>query len=346
MRDLVEAALDVGVEHPHRARVGRHPDGLLRVVGRQPRAKPEARGQEVGFEDRLEHDPRRRHHHPVGHTSDAERPRLARPARLRDADSSQRPRTVVARSLATSSSRNSPTPDSSIASIVTPSTPGAPRFPRTSPQAVHALGAADGSSRLAGTRTSPRTDSHRLAALTLSLGYTMTTPSFMSRRPSRRAHTAAELGWDSNPRPSARQEPAMFAPARSLRFAQTPPLRELRGRKRTRAHPRGRPRRGGSASPSPRQSVAPTPGHSVGWGCPARRGRPSPFSGPAGAASRAPSKRSSCPLAPRPTSTLRHRESARLLAERLDRRGLTPCRWRVNGQVWEHLFLHDRPGQR
>jgi hypothetical protein len=45
-------------------------------------------------EDRLEHDPRRRHHHPIGDTRDAERPQLAWPARLRDVRPPQRPRPV------------------------------------------------------------------------------------------------------------------------------------------------------------------------------------------------------------------------------------------------------------
>jgi hypothetical protein len=128
--DLVEAALDVGVERPPPALEGdRLADGLLGMVGREPGPKPVARGQEAGLEDRLKRDPRRRHHHPVGHRGDAERPGLAPPARLRDTDSPKRPRPVapgaqpggepieeLARSRA------------SISSIVTPSTPAAPRF--------------------------------------------------------------------------------------------------------------------------------------------------------------------------------------------------------------------------
>ena len=62
-----------------------------------PGAKPVARGQKVGFEDRLEHDLRRCHHHPVGHTRDPERPQLAWLARLGDMHPPQRPRTVLAR---------------------------------------------------------------------------------------------------------------------------------------------------------------------------------------------------------------------------------------------------------
>jgi hypothetical protein len=36
------------------------------MVRRPPGPKPVAGGQEVGFEDRLEHDLHRRHHHPIG----------------------------------------------------------------------------------------------------------------------------------------------------------------------------------------------------------------------------------------------------------------------------------------
>ena len=39
--------------------------------------EPVARGQEVGLEDRLKHDLRRRHHHPVGHRGNPERPETA-----------------------------------------------------------------------------------------------------------------------------------------------------------------------------------------------------------------------------------------------------------------------------
>jgi hypothetical protein len=93
--DFVEAASDVGVERPHLAPVDRRPDRLQSVVGRTLRAEPVAGGQEVGLEDRLEHDPRRRHHHPVGHRGNPERPELARPARLGDLDPPRRPRPVA-----------------------------------------------------------------------------------------------------------------------------------------------------------------------------------------------------------------------------------------------------------
>ena len=92
--DLVKTALDVGVEHPRLAPVDRRPDRLQGVMGRQPGPKPVAGREEVGFEDRLEHDPRRRHHHPIGHTRDTERPQLPWPARLRDMNPPQRPRPI------------------------------------------------------------------------------------------------------------------------------------------------------------------------------------------------------------------------------------------------------------
>jgi hypothetical protein len=63
--DFVKTASDVGVERPHLAAPSDGPaDRFQRVVGRQPGPEPVAGREEVGLEDRLEHDPRRRHHHP------------------------------------------------------------------------------------------------------------------------------------------------------------------------------------------------------------------------------------------------------------------------------------------
>ena len=59
-------------------------------MGRPFRSEPETDRGEVGFEDRLEHDLRRRHHHPVSDSGDAERAGLPRLARLRDVHSPQR----------------------------------------------------------------------------------------------------------------------------------------------------------------------------------------------------------------------------------------------------------------
>ena len=48
-----------------RPRLAVDPDGLEGLMGRPLRAEPETDRQEVGLEDRLEHDLRCRHHHPV-----------------------------------------------------------------------------------------------------------------------------------------------------------------------------------------------------------------------------------------------------------------------------------------
>jgi hypothetical protein len=61
------------------------------MVGRELGSKPIAHRQEVGFVDRLKHDLRRRHHHPVGHRGNPERPSLPRPARLANAPQRSRP---------------------------------------------------------------------------------------------------------------------------------------------------------------------------------------------------------------------------------------------------------------
>ena len=87
--DLVEACLDVGVEHPHRTLVGRLADGFEGLVGGTLRPEAEALGREVRLENGFEDDLRRRHHHPVGDRGDAERPGLPRLARFGDADPPQ-----------------------------------------------------------------------------------------------------------------------------------------------------------------------------------------------------------------------------------------------------------------
>ena len=63
--DGAEAVRHVGVEHPVRSLVGLDPDGLDGHMGRALRPEAEARRQEVGLEDGLEDELRRRHDHPV-----------------------------------------------------------------------------------------------------------------------------------------------------------------------------------------------------------------------------------------------------------------------------------------
>jgi hypothetical protein len=94
MVDVVEARLDVSVEHPPPSLVGRPADRLQGIVRRPFRAEPETHRGEVGLEDRFEHDLRRRHHHPIGDGGNAQRPGLTRPARLRDVHPPQRLRPV------------------------------------------------------------------------------------------------------------------------------------------------------------------------------------------------------------------------------------------------------------
>ncbi len=87
---LSKARLDVGVEHPLPTPVGRLADGFEGLVRRALRPEAEADRMEVGVEDRLEHDLGCRHDHPVGDGGDAERPGLARLARLGDVHPPQR----------------------------------------------------------------------------------------------------------------------------------------------------------------------------------------------------------------------------------------------------------------
>ena len=133
MVDVVEAGLDVGVEHPHPAPVGRSTRiSLEGVVGRTLRSEPETDRGEVGLEDRLEDDLGRRHDHPVarpwgcraagsGPACPAWGCAPAATAAGRYAAGPQLVRRVRRGTLALAS-----TPPSSMAAIVTPSTPGAP----------------------------------------------------------------------------------------------------------------------------------------------------------------------------------------------------------------------------
>jgi hypothetical protein len=88
--DVVEARLDVSVEHPPPTLVGCLADSLEGLVRRTLRAEPEAHRMEVSLEDRLKDDLRCRHDHPVGNGGDAERSGLPWPARLGDVHPPQR----------------------------------------------------------------------------------------------------------------------------------------------------------------------------------------------------------------------------------------------------------------
>jgi hypothetical protein len=126
--DLIEACLDVGIEHPVGSPVGRHPDRFERLVGGTLGPEPKALRGEIGLEDWLEDDLGRRHDDTVGHGWDAERPGLPRLARFWDVDPPQRLRAIrLSQKL----------PPSLIDVMVTPSTPGAPWFFATSTQARH-----------------------------------------------------------------------------------------------------------------------------------------------------------------------------------------------------------------
>jgi hypothetical protein len=94
VRDLIEARLDVGIEHPRPAPVDRPSDGLQSMMRRTLRAKPVAARKEVSLEDRLEHDLRCRHHYPVGDRWDPERPQLTWPPGFRDLHPPKRPRPI------------------------------------------------------------------------------------------------------------------------------------------------------------------------------------------------------------------------------------------------------------
>ena len=56
---------------------------------------PKLAGEKSASEDRFQHDLRCRHHHPVRHGRDPQRPGLARPSRFRDANPPQRRRPIL-----------------------------------------------------------------------------------------------------------------------------------------------------------------------------------------------------------------------------------------------------------
>jgi site-specific DNA recombinase len=97
VRNRGKAVRDVRLDHPPaapRALVNEHLQGIVR---RPPRAEPEAARQEIGLEDRLEHDLHRGLHDPVTNRRNRQRPLLPRRrARLRDINPPGGQRTVAA----------------------------------------------------------------------------------------------------------------------------------------------------------------------------------------------------------------------------------------------------------
>src|SRR5450432_2793120 len=91
---------------------------------------------EIRFKDRFDHQLRRHLHHSIPHRRYPQRPLL--PICLRYVSPLHRGRTISpARSAASISARNSPTPRCSIAWIVSPSIPAAPPLLRTRLPASH-----------------------------------------------------------------------------------------------------------------------------------------------------------------------------------------------------------------
>jgi site-specific DNA recombinase len=72
-RDRLEAVGDVRLDHPPAAPPGLIDQHLQGIVRRAFRAEPETARQEIGLEDRLEHDLRRRLHDPVPHRRNGQR---------------------------------------------------------------------------------------------------------------------------------------------------------------------------------------------------------------------------------------------------------------------------------
>jgi hypothetical protein len=94
MIDLPETVADIGIQHPLPSPVGPDPDGLAGLLGRAFGTEPVADRQEVGLQDRFKDQLGCCHRYPVAHGRDAERPGLARLARLGDVHPSQRRRPV------------------------------------------------------------------------------------------------------------------------------------------------------------------------------------------------------------------------------------------------------------
>jgi len=83
VRDAVEVALQVGVDHLRQLRLQVIVDRLQGVLRRATRAEPVAARVEGRLEDRFDHQFQRGLHHPVAHRRDTQRTRLGA-AWLRD----------------------------------------------------------------------------------------------------------------------------------------------------------------------------------------------------------------------------------------------------------------------
>lgn len=89
-----EAVPDIGLQHPLPPLVRSHAHCLARVDRGPLGPEPVTRVGEPGLEDRFEDQLRGRHHHPIRHGGNRERPEFSRPPRLGDLDPPQRRWTI------------------------------------------------------------------------------------------------------------------------------------------------------------------------------------------------------------------------------------------------------------
>lgn len=95
--DLVEARLDIGVEHPQRSPVDTMTNRFQSLEGRASGSEPVTGLQEVGLEDRFEDELGSCHDHPVTNAGDPEGPGGTRLPRFWNVDPPQWLRTIPAR---------------------------------------------------------------------------------------------------------------------------------------------------------------------------------------------------------------------------------------------------------
>jgi hypothetical protein len=136
MIDRPEAVTQIGVEHPIRSPVHRDPNGLTGHVSRAFRAEPETRREEIGLEDWFEDDLRGCYDAAIRDRWDRKGTRRAWGMYTRRSGEGRYVRSFNATPRR---AKNTPTPDASTASMVTPSTPGAPRLEATSDHARHKM---------------------------------------------------------------------------------------------------------------------------------------------------------------------------------------------------------------